>query len=105
AKKGQYDKAISDCKKAIEINPRFVLAYNNRGFAYSEGKGQYDKAISDFDKAIEINPRFAPAYNNRGFVYMVRLENKKKACSDWKRACELGMCKNYVLAKRKGYCQ
>ena len=32
--KGQYDKAISDTSKAIEINPRDADAYNNRGNAY-----------------------------------------------------------------------
>ena len=66
--KSQYDKAISDYTKAIEINPRFAEAYYNRGLAYGK-KGQYDKAISDYTKAIEINPRFAEAYNNRGDAY------------------------------------
>jgi len=52
--KGQYDQAISDCNRAIEINPRNIETLNIRGDAY-RFKGQYDKAISDFNKAIEIS--------------------------------------------------
>src|SRR4030042_5342299 len=63
--KGQYDQAISDFNKALEINPRYAEAYNNRGLAYDE-RGQLDQAISDFNKALEINPRYAEAYTNRG---------------------------------------
>ncbi len=29
-RKGQYDQAISDYNKALEINPRYALAYYNR---------------------------------------------------------------------------
>jgi len=54
-KKGQYDQAIANFDKAIEINPRYAEAYNNRGIAYTK-KGQYDKAISDYNKAIELDP-------------------------------------------------
>jgi len=46
----QYDQAISDFNKALEINPRDVTAYNNRGSAYLE-KGLYDKAWEDVHKA------------------------------------------------------
>lgn len=28
---GQYDQAISDLSKAVEIDPRLAQAYNNRG--------------------------------------------------------------------------
>ena len=31
--KGQYDQAIADYSKALEINPRYAMAYNNRGVA------------------------------------------------------------------------
>ena len=34
--KGQYDQAISDYGKAIEINPRDATAYYNRGCAYGQ---------------------------------------------------------------------
>ncbi len=79
-----YDKAISDYNKAIELNPNFDTAYNNRGFAYDE-KGEYDKAISDYNKAIEINPNFDTAYNNRGSAYGKK-GDYDKAFDDYNKA-------------------
>jgi tetratricopeptide (TPR) repeat protein len=40
--KGQYDQAISDYTKALEINPKLAEAYLNRGGAYAK-KGQLDQ--------------------------------------------------------------
>ena len=51
--KGQYDKAISDYTKAIEINPRYAEAYSNRGVAY-DAKGNMKKACSDWKRACEL---------------------------------------------------
>ena len=48
-----YQGAISDYTKAIEINPGFAEAYCNRGSAKSELK-DYSGAISDYNKAIEL---------------------------------------------------
>ena len=101
--KGQYDKAIADYNKAIEIDPKDARAYNNRGIAYGK-KGQYDLSIADFNKVIEINPSDAEAYINRGHTHM-KSGNKEKACSDWKRACELGDCTEDKTAKTKRWCQ
>ena len=95
--KGQYDQALSDFNKAIEINPRYVKAYNNRGIVYRL-KGQYDQAISDFNKAIEINPRDAQTYNNLAWLLATAKEphirNGKKAVELALRACELSEWKN-----------
>ena len=89
AREGQYDQAISDFNKALEINPRDANAYNNRGVAYAR-KDQYDQAISDFNKALEINPRDANAYNNRGFTYF-RKGQYDKAWEDVHKAQDLGV--------------
>jgi len=48
--KGQYDQAITDFNKALEINPRYADAYNNRGFAYYLKK-EYDKSWEDVKNA------------------------------------------------------
>ena len=59
--KGQYDQAISDYNKALELNPMDALAYYNRGVAYYSRK-DYDKAWDDVYKAqglgFKINPGF-----------------------------------------------
>jgi len=86
--KGQYDQAISDYTKALEINPRYARPYYNRGSAYAR-KGQYDQAISDYTKALEINPRYARAYYNRGSAY-ARKGQYDKAWEDVHKAQDLG---------------
>ena len=61
AEKGDYDKAIKDYTKAIELDergesdPNLMYVYNNRGHAYAD-KGDYDKAIKDWKKYLELNP-------------------------------------------------
>ncbi len=63
SKKGQYERAISDLTRAINIDPDFAHPYNNRGTAYAN-KGEYENAISDFSEALTIDPNYAEAYYN-----------------------------------------
>jgi len=86
--KHQFDQAIGDYTKAIEISPKYALAYVNRGGAYNDGKGQYDKAIRDYTKALDINPKYAEAYYSRGIAY-VKKGQYDKAISDFIKALEI----------------
>ena len=54
----EYEGAIKDYDKAIELDPNFAPAYHNRGIAKYELK-QYSEAIADYDKAIELDPNYA----------------------------------------------
>ena len=86
--KGQWDKAIAEYNKAIEINPSYAEAYYNRGVAYGR-KGQYDQAISDCNKVIELNPSYAKAYYNRGVAHYFK-GKYDKAWEDVLKAQSLG---------------
>ena len=85
--KGEYDQAILDFDKALQINPMNAEAYNNRGSVYGE-KGRYDQAISDFCKALEISPMYAEAYYNRGVTYNRRGQSDQ-AILDFEKALEI----------------
>ena len=79
--KGNYDRAISDYNKAIELDPGDANAYNDRGLTWAD-KGNYDWAILDYNKAIELDPGFADAYNNRAYCYK-KLGLSRKAAGDY----------------------
>ena len=49
----EYDLAIADCNKAIELNPKLAPAYRTRGFA-RKAKEDYDGSIADFNKFREL---------------------------------------------------
>jgi len=103
SKKGQYDLAISEYTKAIEIQP-YAYIYAGRGDAYYK-KGQYDQAISDFSKAIEIDPKYVDAYSNRGAAYE-RKGQYDQAISDCTKAIEIDP--KYALpylGRGLAYCQ
>ena len=88
AKKGNYDFAIKDYTKAIELKPEFTIYYD-RGHAYSN-KGDFDHAIEDYTKAIELNTIFPRAYINRGNAY----SNKgdfDHAIEDYTKAIKLNL--------------
>jgi len=63
--RGEFEKAMEDYDRALELNPEYVDALNNRGMIRGLQQ-QYQEAIRDFDEAIRIRPDFAKAYNNRG---------------------------------------
>ena len=71
--KGDYDRALQDYTKVIQLNPDDASAYNNRGGAYYL-KEEYKPAIVDFTKAIQLKPDYAEAYNNRGVAYHLKEE-------------------------------
>ena len=84
---GDYDRAISEFTKTVEIYPKFASAYINRGFAYN-AKGQYDLAISDYSRAIEIDSGDALTYFNRGNAYFDK-GDYDRAIRDYNKAIEI----------------
>lgn len=81
---GDYASAIADCNRALKINPKHALAYNNRANNKLR-QGNYKGALADCNKSIALDSNSALPYYNRGFVY-VNTGNPAGALSDWKKA-------------------
>ncbi|MEO1068623.1 MAG: tetratricopeptide repeat protein [Cyanobacteria bacterium J06638_6] len=80
-----YQGAIKDYTQAVELNPRYAEAYNNRGVAYAR-LGDRQSAIADYDRAIGLNPDYALAYANRGSSRRELGEREKAAIDYWQAA-------------------
>ena len=68
---GEYDEAITLCKKAIEHDAEFGNPYNDIG-SYLVAKGEVEEAITWFERAKgakKYEPRHFP-YANLGRVYL-----------------------------------
>ena len=83
----QYEIAIHEFNKAIQLDPDYYAAYFNRGYSY-DGLGEYQTAISDHTKAIEFDSDYAGAYNNRSISYRA-LGQSTLAAADKTMACSL----------------
>ena len=89
---GDYEGALLDYDKSIEINPDNSYAYYNRANLKRIHLGDFYGAIFDYNKVIEIDPNNSKAYkliDIRGSL-KIRIGDAKGGCTDYKRAALLG---------------
>jgi Tfp pilus assembly protein PilF len=85
-KEEQYEKAIENYTKSIELKSDSIKAYVGRGVSYLRIK-EYSKATEDFNIAIKIDPKSYLPYYNLGIVlfenndYKNAIENLTKSIS------------------------
>jgi tetratricopeptide (TPR) repeat protein len=84
----EYELAIEDLSKSIELNSTNASAYHSRGMVYYELK-DYDLAVNDFKQAINLSNDNPVTFFNLGMSYY-RLEDKESACPYFHKACSLG---------------
>ena len=68
-KLGNYDEAIIQFKKALEIAPHHTLGPVFSGNVYTDAEVYQDK-IKEFQKVIEMNREYARAHNYIGLAYL-----------------------------------
>jgi tetratricopeptide (TPR) repeat protein len=85
--KGEYEKSVSCYDKAIEVDPKNVETWNNRGNNLHELQ-RYKEAVESYDKALEVDPRFFLALYNKG-ISLHKMGKVKDAKECIKKAREI----------------
>ncbi len=65
---GRFREAISESRRALEINPGLPRAYYNIGWAHHSLE-ELELAVAHYKRAIELEPKLIEAYNNLGNAY------------------------------------
>jgi tetratricopeptide (TPR) repeat protein len=94
----QHEQAILDFDKAIELDPKFAVAYARRGATY-QLQEQHQQAIPDFDKVILLDPKLDWAYARRGQVYDEQKQDEQ-AIADFDKAILLDPKLDWAYARR-----
>jgi len=84
----EYDRAINDLNKVIELNPNDAVAYNNRAWAYFK-LGKPLQGLPDVEKSLALNANFARGLDTRGHIFEA-LERRDEAIADFRRALSIG---------------
>ncbi len=103
-REGDIDGAIKDYNSALNLNPDYVWALNNRGWIYYSvpNKRDINKALSDFNRAAIARPEYYWTYMNRAAVYEF-LKKWQRAEEDYHWASDLRPKSNKVF-ERMGLC-
>lgn len=77
-----FDQAMEDYRKALELEPENIYAYNNIGYVL-QAKGQFEEAIPYFSKSIELmqDERTLLPFTNAATCY--------EAMRQWDKAVEM----------------
>ena len=84
---GEWDRAMEDYSRALQLDPKFPISLMSRGFAF-KNMGKYEKAVADYSVAIEVDPYNKLAYNDRGVCY-ISMGEYEKAIADFSKVIEL----------------
>jgi len=66
----EYDRAIEQERKVLELDPNFIEAYYFRGVAYLK-KSMYEEGMAEFEKGVAISPVNTEALTGLGYGYAV----------------------------------
>jgi tetratricopeptide (TPR) repeat protein len=83
----QFDLAIAECKRAIEIQPDAVAAYKLWG-SILQGRGNLEEAIECYQTTIKINSSDVQAHVNLGSLYAMK-QQRQQAIACYQKAIAL----------------
>lgn len=86
--RGRYAEAIADYNAAIQINPSFAVALNNRAWAFFKW-GKAAQGLNDVERSLALDDMSPHSYDTRAHI-MQAAGNTVAAMADYDRAMFLG---------------
>lgn len=83
----EYEAAINDLEKVIEIVPQHYQAITRCGLA-KERSGNQKEALENYNQALKINSNYVEAYLNRSTL-LFKMKKYEKSLEDCNKAIEL----------------
>ena len=83
----QWDEALRDFDRCIQLNPKDPAGHTGRG-GVNYLKGDYKEAVEDYTQAVELLPGDARPLAQRGYAY-ASLGDTDKAMADFEAALKL----------------
>ncbi|MGB6296331.1 MAG: tetratricopeptide repeat protein [Rivularia sp. (in: cyanobacteria)] len=93
-----YEDALKDFDRAIEIDPGHKRAIAQRGVSYRLMK-RHEDALKDFDRAIKVDPDYKLALSFRGNIYR-EMKRYEDALKDFDRAIKVDPDYKWAIARR-----
>ena len=87
-KSRQYQRALDDMAKAIELNPK-DLTYRAELAVVNIRVGRNEEAVKILQEALTIDPKYAEAYRLIG-IAQLQMKQQAAACESFAKAKELG---------------
>jgi tetratricopeptide (TPR) repeat protein len=100
-RKQEYQGALDDINRAIQLNPNNSFAYSWRGFLKADKFQDNRGALDDINRAIQLDPNNVSIYFMRGNLKTNKLQDISGGLSDYNRAIQLDS-KNAIVYSYRG---
>ena len=93
-----YEQALADFNRAIDLKPQYADALAGRGETY-RFMDRYEEALADFNRAIDLDPEDPWVIVSRGETYR-SMDRYEEALADFNRAIDLDPEWAWAIASR-----
>jgi len=96
----QFDDAIKQCRKTIDMYPDYLIAHRRLGMSYGE-KGMFDEAEAEFKKALAISENESETMSARAYAHAGagRTEDARKILDRLTELAKKSYVSPYSLAR------
>jgi len=96
----QFDEAVKQCLKTIEMFPDYLIAHRRLGMTYGE-KGLFEEAEAEFNGALRLSAKDSETMSAMAYVYAAqeRTDEARRILEELEHLASQGYVSPYSLAR------